>query len=140
MGGRRQELRTDTWERPQGTLGEGTDGGRPRLASPCRHADDRASVGPPGGATWVASTGAFLLVVAAAVFVAVQWDRLGSGARLLLAAGVTGACLWGGRALRPVLPATGDVVFHLGAFLLPVDLAAVALQADLGWRALVLAE
>ncbi|HEX2041855.1 MAG TPA: hypothetical protein VHF24_04390 [Acidimicrobiales bacterium] len=96
--------------------------------------------GRRAGATWVASTGAFLLVVAAAVFVAVQWNRLGSGGRLLVVAAVTAGCLWGGRALRTVLPATGDVVFHLGAFLLPVDLAALALQADLGWPALVLAE
>lgn len=96
--------------------------------------------GRRAGATWVASTGAFLLVAAAAVFVAVQWDRLGPTARLGVVAVVTGGCLWGGRALRPVVPATGEVLFHLGAFLIPVDLAAAMLQGDPGWRSLVLAE
>ena len=115
------------------------------VAAPaCRHARVmQMTVHPSGrraGATWVASTGAFLLVAAAAVFVAVQWNQLTPGARLGVVAAVTGGCLWGGRALRRVLPATGDVLFHLGAFLLPVDLAALSLQVDLGWRAMVLAE
>jgi hypothetical protein len=115
------------------------------VAGPCElHPDAmQMTVHPSGrraGATWVASTGAFLLVAAAAVFVAVQWNRLGPGARLAVVVAVTAGCLWGGRALRPVLPATGDVVFHLGAFLILVDLAALSLQTEVGWRALVLAE
>ncbi|MFP5319104.1 MAG: SCO7613 C-terminal domain-containing membrane protein [Acidimicrobiia bacterium] len=91
-------------------------------------------------ATWVGSTGAFLLVAAAAVFVAVRWDQLPDPAKLALVGGLTGAFLVAGRALRPTLPATGDVLFHLGAFLIPVDLAGLSLRADLGWRLTLLAE
>ena len=92
------------------------------------------------GATWVAATGAFLLVAAAAVFVAVRWDQLPDAGRLAVIAAVTAGFLIGGRAVRPTLPATGEVLFDLGAFLLPVNLAAVNLRLGLGWRQLLLAE
>jgi len=98
------------------------------------------SSGRQAGATWVAAVGAFLLVAAAAVFVAVRWQRLSDLSKLALVAGVTVMCLAGGRWMRRSLPATGDVLFHLGAFLLPVDLAAAFAHAGFGWRALVLAE
>src|SRR5947209_7047952 len=88
--------------------------------------------GRRAGATWVAATGAFLLLAGAAVFVAVQWDRMPVTAKLGLVVALTAAFLMGGRSLRPSLPATGDVLFHLGAFLLPVDLAALALRAGAG--------
>jgi len=91
-------------------------------------------------ATWVGSTGAFLLVAAAAVFLAVRWDQLPDSAKLALVGGLTGAVLVGGRALRRTLPATGDVLFHLGAFLIPVDLAGLCLRAGVDWRVTVLAE
>ena len=94
----------------------------------------------PVAATWVAGTGAFLLLAAAAVFTAVSWDRLPEMAKLSLVGAVTGACIAGGRALRRSLPATGDVLFHLGAFLLPVDLAGLGLRANVGWRAILLSE
>lgn len=96
--------------------------------------------GRRAGATWVAATGAFLLLAGAAVFVAVRWDRLPASAKLGLVAALTAAFLAGGRAVRRTLPATGDVLFHLGAFLLPVDLAALGLRSGMGWRALLLAE
>lgn len=96
--------------------------------------------GRRAGATWVAATGAFLLLAAAALFVAVQWDQLPEAAKLALVGALTGGFLVGGRALRRTLPATGDVLFHLGAFLLPVDVAGLNLRLGLGWRALVLAE
>ncbi|HEX2701309.1 MAG TPA: hypothetical protein VHM89_14000 [Acidimicrobiales bacterium] len=99
----------------------------------------RPSTGPVA-ATWVAGTGAFLLLAAAAVFIAVSWERLPEPAKLSVVGAVTGACIAGGRALRRTLPATGDVVFHLGAFLLPVDVAGLGLRASLGWRAIVLSE
>ncbi|MEO7519215.1 MAG: DUF2157 domain-containing protein, partial [Acidimicrobiales bacterium] len=92
------------------------------------------------GATWVAATGAFLLLAGAAVFVAVQWDRLPEPAKLGLVVAFTAAFLLGGRALRRTLPATGDVVFHLGAFLLPIDLAGIALRSGVAWRPLLVAE
>ncbi|MGI8810082.1 MAG: SCO7613 C-terminal domain-containing membrane protein [Acidimicrobiales bacterium] len=92
------------------------------------------------GATWVAATGAFLLLAGATVFVGVQWDRLSEPAKLALVGALTAAFLAGGRVLRRTLPATGDVVFHLGAFLLPVDLAGVGLRSGMGWRPLLVAE
>jgi hypothetical protein len=88
----------------------------------------------------VASTGAFLLLAGAAVFVAVQWDRMSELAKLAVVLGLTAAVLVGGRWLRRTLPATGDVLFHLGAFLLPVDLAGIGVYAGVAWRPLVLAE
>ena len=92
------------------------------------------------GATWVAGTGAFLLLAGAAVFVAVQWDRLPETAKLGLVGALTAAFLVGGRVLRRTLPATGDVLFHLGAFLLPVDLAGIGLRTGMGWRTILVAE
>ncbi len=92
------------------------------------------------GATWVAATGAFLLLAGAAVFVAVQWDRLPETAKLALVVAITAAFLAGGRVLRRTLPATGDVVFHLGAFLLPIDLAGIGLRSGMTWRPLLVAE
>lgn len=92
------------------------------------------------GATWVAATGAFLLLAGAAVFVAVRWDQLSEMAKLGVVAGLTGAFLAGGRWLRRTLPATGDVLFHLGAFLMPVDLAGIGMYTRTGWRPLLVAE
>src|SRR5256885_5204870 len=82
----------------------------------------------------MAGTGAFLLVSAAAVFVAVHWSRLPDEAKLGLVVGLTGAALAGGHALSRKLPSTGSVVFHLGAFLMPVDLAGFNQRLGVGWR------
>ncbi len=92
------------------------------------------------GATWVAGTGAFLLLAAAATFIAVRWDTLPESAKLALVGALTGGFLLGGRALSRTLPATGDVLFHLGAFLLPVDVAGLAVRGGWDWRWLLLAE
>jgi hypothetical protein len=92
------------------------------------------------GARWVAASGACLLAAAAALFVAVRWDELPDGARFTIVAAFTAACLGVGLRLRPSLPATGDALFHLGAVLLPIDLAALELRIHLGWRGLLLAE
>src|SRR5258705_5106562 len=92
------------------------------------------------GAVWVAGTGAFLLLAATAFFVAVRWDDLPDAAKLGVVGALTGACLLGGRALARTLPATGDVLFHLGALLIPVDVAAISVRLQLGWRGLLLAE
>src|SRR3954462_1964800 len=105
------------------------------------HAPD--PVQPTGrrtGATRGAATGAFLLLAGAAVFVAVRWDRLPETAKLAIVLAVTGAFLAGGRVLRRTLPATGDVLFHLGAFLLPIDLAGIGLRSGMTWRPLLVAE
>ena len=92
------------------------------------------------GAVWVTGTGAFLLLAAAAVFVAVRWDEIPAAAKLAALAALTGAFLLGGRRLRPALPATAGALFHLGAFLVPVDVAALAVRAELTWGALLLVE
>ncbi len=92
------------------------------------------------GATWVAGTGAFLLLAAAATFIAVRWGTLPEAAKLALVGALTGGCLLGGRALARTLPATGDVLYHLGALLLPVDVAGLAVRGQWGWRWLLLAE
>ena len=85
-------------------------------------------------------TGAFLLLAAAAVFVAVRWDEIPAAAKLAALAALTGAFLLAGRRLRPTLPATAGALFHLGAFLVPVDVAALAVRAELTWGPLLLAE
>ena len=92
------------------------------------------------GAVWVTGTGAFLVVVAAAVFVAVRWDHLPDTIKLAILGALSGSALLAGRRLRRRLPATGAVLYHLGAFLLPVATAAVALRFDTGWGGLLLIE
>jgi hypothetical protein len=92
------------------------------------------------GAAWIAAAGALLLLAAAAVFVAVQWDTLTPGAKLGIVATLTAACLTGGRWLSRSLPGTGAVVFHLGAFLLPVNAAAIGVHVGAGWREILLVE
>ena len=57
------------------------------------------------GATWVAGTGAFLLLAATALFVAVRWDDIPGAAKLGIVGALTGAFLLGGRALARTLPA-----------------------------------
>lgn len=92
------------------------------------------------GATWVTGTGALLLFAAAAVFVAVRWAEIPASAKLAAVAALTGAFLLAGRRLRSELPATAGALFHLGAFLVPVDIAAVAVRAELDWSHLLLLE
>lgn len=98
------------------------------------------SEGRQTAATWVAATGAFLLVAAAALFIVVRWDELSDGVKLGVLTALTGAALAGGRALQRELPATGNVVFHLGAFLVPVNVAAVLMRLSLDWRTFLLVE
>ena len=105
--------------------------------------DDRPRAGgDPSrtGAVWVTGTGALLLLAAAAVFVAVRWDQIPASAKLGAIAALTGAFLVAGRRLRQSLPATAGALYHLGAFLVPVDVAALAVRAELGWRELLLVE
>ena len=56
---------------------------------------------------------------------------------LLLA---TGGCLIAGRSLKATLPATAGALLHLGTFLVPIDVAAIGIHADLDWSTLLLAE
>src|SRR5207244_1935254 len=48
------------------------------------------------GAVWVAGTGAFLLLAATALFVAVRWDDIPGAAKLGIVGALTGAFLLGG--------------------------------------------
>lgn len=82
-------------------------------------------------ASWVAATGALLLLVAAGTFLAVSWDALGLTARVAIVGSVTAAAIVGGYHLRRTLPAVGVVIFHLGALLLPIDAVGLGLQLGL---------
>ncbi len=90
------------------------------------------------GAVWISGTGAFLLVAAATLFVAVRWDTLPDEVKFAIVAGLSGAFLVAGRRLRDRIPATGSVLFHLGAFLAPVAAAATDAKIGLGWAAMAL--
>lgn len=92
------------------------------------------------GAVWVTGTGAFLLLAAAAVFVAVRWGDIPDEVKLGVLALATGGFLLAGRALRTSLPATAGALFHLGAFLVPINTAALGVHADLDWSTLLLTE
>ncbi len=80
---------------------------------PCRRCTP-SNGGRRTGATWVAATGAFLLLAAATMFVATRWDQIPDAAKLAALVGVTGACALIGDRLRRTLPATGNALFHLG--------------------------
>jgi hypothetical protein len=92
------------------------------------------------GATWVAATGATLLVAAAATFVAVRWGTLPDLVKFAVVLAVTAAAVEGGRLVGRRLPATGAVLTHLGAFLVPVDVAAVGVHLELELPAMLIAE
>src|SRR6056297_1236025 len=81
-------------------------------------------------AAWVAASGALLLLVAAATFLAVSWSLLTLPARIGIVAALTGAALLGGHRLRARTPAVGAVVYHLGALLVPVDVLGLALHLE----------
>ncbi|MEX2550292.1 MAG: hypothetical protein WD638_08690 [Nitriliruptoraceae bacterium] len=83
---------------------------------------------------WVAGLGALLLLAAAATFLVVRWDALGTTARIAVVGSVTAVAVLGGDRLRRSLPVVGAVVFHLGALLLPVDALGLAIQFEApGW-------
>ena len=96
---------------------------------------DRQAPPPASGrasALWVTATGAVLLLAAAALFVAVRWDQIPDVAKLGVLAVVTAACLAVGRRTTSRLPVTGRVLHHLGAALVPLDVAAVAVHLAAG--------
>lgn len=96
--------------------------------------------GRRAAASWVAGTGAFLLLAAAALFVAVNWERIPQSAKLGVVVGLTITCIGAGLKLRQTLPATGNVLLHLGALLIPVDVAAVGINRQLDWEHITLTE
>lgn len=94
----------------------------------------------PVGARWVAGLGAFLLVAAAATFVAVRWADIPDSAKLGALLAVTATCLVVHRHLRTTLPVTGAALFHLGVFLVPIDVAAIGVWGRWEWPAMLLAQ
>lgn len=84
-------------------------------------------------ALWLLVTGAALLVIAAALFVVVNWDELGPEARLVLLAGSTVGIATAAHQSGARLPLTSVVLTHLTVALVPVNAAAVAsrLTSDL---------
>ena len=94
----------------------------------------------PVGARWVAGLGAFLLVAAAATFVAVRWDDIPDAAKLAALVAVTCCCIAGHRALRSSLPVTAEALFHLGVLLVPIDVAAVGIHAGWMWPQMLFAQ
>jgi hypothetical protein len=112
----------------------------PSPPPPAPTPDDDAPDHTRTGAIWVTGTGAFLLLAAAAVFVAVRWEHLGDQVKLAILGALTGGFLLAGRRLRRDLPATGGVLFHLGALLIPLNTATLALHAELDPSQLLLVE
>lgn len=95
----------------------------------------QAPTGPDGGggrvgALIVAGTGAFLLFAAAVVFVAVRWGHLPESAKVAIVGGLTASLLVAGRIGRRALPGTATALFHLGAYLVPVDVAALLVRGE----------
>ena len=93
---------------------------------------------PPGDtarsvALWLGGTGAFMLLVAAAVLVAVRWHDLSALMKLSGLIVVNGSVLFAGLRLRDSLPATARALYHLGALLLPISAIAVGIQAGADW-------
>ena len=84
-------------------------------------------------------TGAFLILVAAAVLVAMRWDDIAAWMKVagLLVTNV--AVIGAGLRYRDKVPATAAALFHLGAFLVPISAVATTTQADLDWDEALLA-
>jgi hypothetical protein len=78
--------------------------------------------------------------VASAVFVASNWDRIPPPAKLAAICFLTGVFLVSGRSLRHTLPATAGALTHLGAFLIPVDIAAMGVHLHASAEVIALVE
>ncbi len=106
----------------------------PREVPPPRPPEETAR----SAALWVGGTGAFLLLVAAAVLVAVRWDDLSAWMKLGGLVVTNATVLTAGFRLRGVLPATARALYHLGALLLPISAVAIGVQSNAPWEYTVL--
>lgn len=86
------------------------------------------------GALWVGATGVVMLLAAASVLTAVRWDDIGQSAKLGSLVAITLMMLFGGKRLESMIPQTARTIFHLGALLIPFDMAAVAILANQTWQ------
>jgi hypothetical protein len=110
------------------------------LADPALPPPSPPPDGSSTGALWTAGLGAFLLIAAAATFVAVRWDQIPDTAKLVALVVLTDLCLLAHRRLRPTLPVTAAVLLHLGVLLVPIDVAAVGVGLDWTWPQMLLAQ
>lgn len=83
-------------------------------------------------------SGVALLLASAAVLTAVRWDDIGQSAKLGGLVAITAALLGVGQRLKRTLPMTADAIFHLGALLIPFDMAAIAILAGRSWQGTLL--
>jgi len=83
---------------------------------------------------WIGAAGVVLLLAAAAVLTAVRWDEIGQTAKLAGLVGITLGLLAGGKRLQSLIPLTGRAMFHLGALLIPFDMAAASILAGQTWQ------
>ncbi|HEV7759356.1 MAG TPA: hypothetical protein VGO78_10215, partial [Acidimicrobiales bacterium] len=110
------------------------------LADPALPPPSPPPDGSSTGALWTAGLGAFLLIAAAATFVAVRWDQIPDTAKLVALVVLTDLCLLAHRRLRSTLPVTAAVLLHLGVLLVPIDVAAVGVGLDWTWSQMLLAQ
>jgi len=124
------------------------------MSSPGLHPPDRpAAPGPPpgppdppdqgfgptpdptrSGALWVGGAGVALLLAAAAVLTAVRWDDIGQSAKLGGLVAITLGLLAAGQRFKSTIPITAHAILHLGALLIPFDMAAIATLAGRSWQ------
>ena len=102
-------------------------------------AGEPGAKGSPAGALWTVGLGAFLLVAAAATFVAVRWDQIPDGAKLGALLTVTALCVGARARLRATLPITAAALFHVGVLLVPIDVAALGVRAGWEWPRMLFA-
>ena len=84
-------------------------------------------------------TGAFLILIAAAVLVAMRWDDIAAWMKLAGLLATNTAVIGAGLRYRDKVPATAAALFHLGAFMVPISAVASVNQADLDWEEALLA-
>lgn len=116
-------------------LGDSTHGSGPAGPPPRPVASNELSGDPSRtGTMWLGVTGVAMLLAAAGVLTAVSWGDIGQTAKLGGLVAITIGMLVGGRRLQPLIPLSGRAIFHLGALLIPFDMAAVAILAERSWQ------
>lgn len=110
------------------------------MTTSCTDTDRAEANGVSAGARWTSGLGAFLLVAAAATFVAVRWDQISDETKLAALVALTTACLAAQRWLAGRLPITATALLHLGVLLVPIDVAAIGVGLGWEWPIMLLAQ